>query len=134
MGRPVPPTRDPLRVGQLQAGWDRFAGARGRRRTEGGRVAMLPRSAPATVAPPAADPVPPATDPMPPSGTAHTGAALLAGYAIAVVSDRRRHQLCGLLEAAGVRTVAVQGVRTFSTVDDGRLKAQTLRVLATPID
>ena len=59
---------------------------------------------------------------------------MLAGYTIAVASERRRHQLCGLLEAGGARTVAVQGVRAFSTVDSGQLRGDTVRVLAAPID
>jgi uroporphyrinogen-III synthase len=69
----------------------------------------------------------------PPPAEQH-GPAALAGYAIAVVSDRRRHQLCGLLEAAGARTVAVQGVRTLSTFDDRPPQAETRQVLAAPID
>jgi len=44
------------------------------------------------------------------------GTAVLAGYSIAVVSSAR-HQLSPLLEAAGARSVAVQGVRAYSTVD-----------------
>jgi uroporphyrinogen-III synthase len=60
--------------------------------------------------------------------------AILAGYAVAVVSDRRRHGLSALLEAAGARTVAVQGVRTVTSLDDVRLQADTRQVLAGPVD
>ena len=111
---------------------------------------MLSRSALATAAssaaaPPAATPpaaapltdVPQAADGAAAAATwpaAPSGSAVLAGYAIAVVSDRRRHQVCGLLEAIGARTVAVQGVRTLSTVDDRQLRAATMRALAAPID
>jgi len=72
---------------------------------------------------------PPPADPTSPRGT-----ATLTGYTIAVVSDRRRHQLCGLLEGIGARTIAVQGVRTISTMDTTRLRIDTQRVLDSPVD
>jgi uroporphyrinogen-III synthase len=71
---------------------------------------------------------------MNPAPPQQHGLAILAGYAVAVVSDRRRHELCTLLEAAGARTVAVQGVRTLSILDDQRLQADTTQVLAGPVD
>src|SRR2546430_9708822 len=46
------------------------------------------------------------------------GIAPLAGYTVAVASDRRRHPLAALLVAAGARTLAWQSVRAFSAADD----------------
>ena len=95
---------------------------------------VLPTDSPAPL-----QPKPPpvaAVPPAPPGGERESPPErhnVLAGYAVAVASERRRHQLCALLEAAGARTVAVQGVRAFSTVDAGRLRAETMRVLAAPV-
>ncbi|GAA5193358.1 uroporphyrinogen-III synthase [Rugosimonospora acidiphila] len=96
-----------------------------------------PRNAPAAIAPLPAVPlacVPPAPRDSAVTQPPPEPAAALAGYAVAVVSDRRRHRLCDLLEAAGARTVAVQGVRTLSTLDSQPLQTQTAQVLAAPID
>jgi uroporphyrinogen-III synthase len=60
--------------------------------------------------------------------------APLAGYTVAVASDRRRHPLAGLLEAAGARTVGVQAVRAFSVADDPAVREATRAALAAPID
>jgi uroporphyrinogen-III synthase len=62
------------------------------------------------------------------------GISPLAGYTIAVASDRRRHPLAALLEAAGARSVGVQAVRAFSVVDDPEVRNATQAVLAAPID
>jgi uroporphyrinogen-III synthase len=62
------------------------------------------------------------------------GIAPLAGYTVAVASDRRRHALAALLEAAGGRTVGVQAVRAHSAADDPSVRAATRDALAAPID
>ena len=67
--------------------------------------------------------------PAPPAGIAP-----LAGYTVAVASDRRRHPLAALLEAAGARTVGVQAVRAYSAADDPSVRAATRAALSAPID
>jgi uroporphyrinogen-III synthase len=62
------------------------------------------------------------------------GIAPLAGYTVAVASERRRHPLSVLLESAGARSPGVQAVRTFSTGDDPALRAATQEILAAPVD
>lgn len=62
------------------------------------------------------------------------GISALAGYTVAVISERRRHQLCGRLERHGARTVAVQGLRAYSTGDEPELRRATGDALAGPID
>ncbi|GIH20785.1 uroporphyrinogen-III synthase [Rugosimonospora africana] len=102
-------------------------------------MAPPPRNALAAVAPleavaPARVEIPQERAGTHPPQAEQYGPAAMAGYAVAVVSDRRRHQLCDLLEAAGARTVAVQGVRTLSTFDSQPLQTPTAQVLAAPID
>src|SRR5213080_4245972 len=46
-----------------------------------------------------------------------SGIAPLAGYTVAVASDRRRHPLAGLLEAAGAKVASVQAIRAASEAD-----------------
>jgi len=58
------------------------------------------------------------------------GIAPLAGYTVAVASDRRRHALAALLEAAGARTLGVQAVRAYSAADDPSVRAATRDALA----
>jgi uroporphyrinogen-III synthase len=85
--------------------------------TTGGRGVATPGSAsrPRTLAPP-------------------EGIAPLAGYTVAVASDRRRHALAGLLEAAGARTVGVQAVRAFSTAEHPAVRDATEAAASAPID
>jgi uroporphyrinogen-III synthase len=78
------------------------------------------------VGPPAADRAQPAP--------ADATIAPLAGFTVAVASDRRRHELAAMLEAAGARTVSVQAVRVVSQPDDAALHEATRRCLAAPID
>lgn len=66
--------------------------------------------------------------------TPDDGIAPLAGYCVAVVSDRRRHPLADLLEALGARVVGVQGVRSLPQADEPRLREATTAVLAAPVD
>jgi uroporphyrinogen-III synthase len=58
----------------------------------------------------------------------------LAGYTVAVASDRRRHGLAGLLESVGARTVGVQAAVTVPQPDLAVLQDATLRCLADSCD
>ena len=60
--------------------------------------------------------------------------APLAGYTVAVASDRRRHALAALLEAAGAKIAGVQAVRAFSVADDPVVRDATRAVLSAPVD
>src|SRR5437667_2357513 len=62
------------------------------------------------------------------------GIAPLAGYCVAVASDRRRHPLADLLDRVGARTVNVQAIRSVAQPDEGLLRAATERVLAAGCD
>jgi uroporphyrinogen-III synthase len=62
------------------------------------------------------------------------GVAPLAGYTVAVASDRRRHALAGLLEAAGAKVASVQAIRAFSEADDPAVHAATDQIPGGPID
>lgn len=59
--------------------------------------------------------------------------APLAGYAIAVAADRRRHDLASLLEGIGARTVGVQAVRSVAQADVEAVHAATLTCIAEPV-
>jgi uroporphyrinogen-III synthase len=63
-----------------------------------------------------------------------SGVAPLAGYSVAIASDRRRAVLADQFEQRGARSVSVQAVRTYTTADDIALRAATEEVLAEPID
>lgn len=72
---------------------------------------------------------------MPPARPAQdpTGAhAPLAGYTVAIASDRRRHDLAGLLESVGARTIGFQAARSVATPDQAALREATARCLAAP--
>ncbi|HEU4425740.1 MAG TPA: uroporphyrinogen-III synthase [Pilimelia sp.] len=58
----------------------------------------------------------------------------LAGYTVALATERRRPALAAVLESAGARVVAVQTVRVLSQPDEAALRAATLACLAAPID
>lgn len=58
--------------------------------------------------------------------------APLAGYTVAIASDRRRHALAGLLEGVGARTVGVQAARSVAKPDEPALREATERCLAGP--
>lgn len=60
------------------------------------------------------------------------GVAPLAGYTVAVASDRRRHRLAALLEAAGAKVVGVQAVRAVTEADD-TVRQITAQIPAAPI-
>jgi uroporphyrinogen-III synthase len=62
------------------------------------------------------------------------GIAPLAGYSVAIASDRRRARLADLMERNGARSVSVQAVRAYTTADEIALRAATEAVVAEPID
>lgn len=67
----------------------------------------------------------------PPAGDA---SAPLAGYTVAVASDRRRHRLADLLESVGARTIGLQAARSVPKPAEPALRAATDRALARPCD
>jgi uroporphyrinogen-III synthase len=58
----------------------------------------------------------------------------LAGFTVAIASDRRRHPLATMLERAGARAVGFQVFRTFAQPDEPALKTATLACLERPAD
>jgi uroporphyrinogen-III synthase len=71
----------------------------------------------------------------PPRAPSAAGAiSPLAGYTVAVASDRRRHGLAGLLESVGARTVGIQAARSVAKPDEAALRRATDRCLAAPFD
>lgn len=60
--------------------------------------------------------------------------APLAGYCVAVATDRRRHPMAERLETLGARTANVQALRTFAQADKVILQRRTEQVLAAPVD
>jgi len=60
--------------------------------------------------------------------------APLAGYTVAIASDRRRHGLADLLESVGARTIGIQAARSVAKPDQAALREATSRCLAAPCD
>lgn len=60
--------------------------------------------------------------------------APLAGYTVAIASDRRRHPVAGLLESVGARTVGIQAARSVAKPDEAALRDATGRCLAAGCD
>ena len=58
----------------------------------------------------------------------------LAGFTVAVASDRRRHPIAGLLDSSGARTVSVQAFRTIAQPDEDALRTATDACLRRPSD
>ncbi|HEY8473827.1 MAG TPA: uroporphyrinogen-III synthase [Natronosporangium sp.] len=58
--------------------------------------------------------------------------APLAGYSVAIASDRRRHGVADLLESVGARTVGIQAARSVAKPDLAALREATERCLAAP--
>src|SRR5690606_17474758 len=44
--------------------------------------------------------------------------APLAGYTVAVATERRRHPIADLLESVGARTVGIQAMRAMAALDE----------------
>lgn len=63
-----------------------------------------------------------------------SGLAPLAGYTVAVASDRRRHPLAAMLEAVGGKVASVQAVRADSSADDEAVRAVTAQASSGRID
>jgi uroporphyrinogen-III synthase len=77
----------------------------------------------------AATPVPaPRAEPNP------AAADVLAGFTVAVTSDRRRDELATLLEAHGARVVLAPALRLVPATDDTLLREATRRLLEAPPD
>jgi uroporphyrinogen-III synthase len=68
------------------------------------------------------------------SGSAADGIPPLAGYTVAVATDRRHHPLADLLESVGARVVGVQAVAAVPQPDPAELRASTVRCLADRCD
>jgi uroporphyrinogen-III synthase len=68
------------------------------------------------------------------SGSAADGIPPLAGFTVAVATDRRRHALADLLESVGARTVGVQAVAAVPQPDPADLREATNRCLADRCD
>src|SRR3954462_3958170 len=62
------------------------------------------------------------------------GSGPLAGFAVAVATDRRRHQLGDELESLGAKTLGIQAVRPLATPDADLVTALTQTALSGPID
>jgi len=62
------------------------------------------------------------------------GITPLAGYSVAVGSDRRKHALADELARLGARTIGVQANRSIPHVDQIRLREVTDEVLARPCE
>ncbi|MGH3714206.1 MAG: uroporphyrinogen-III synthase [Micromonosporaceae bacterium] len=58
----------------------------------------------------------------------------LAGFTVAVTADRRREELCALLERRGARVVLAPAVRIVPLPDDTASEEATRRCLAAPLD
>lgn len=58
--------------------------------------------------------------------------APLAGFTVAIASDRRRHQLASMLESVGAKTVSVQAFRTFAQPGEPALREATSACLEEP--
>ena len=58
--------------------------------------------------------------------------APLAGYTVAVATERRRHPIADLLESVGARTVGIQAMRAVAAADEAALREATERCLAAP--
>jgi uroporphyrinogen-III synthase len=66
-------------------------------------------------------------------GVEHRAITPLAGYAIVVATDRRRHRLSAMLESLGAKTVGVQAVRNVAQPEPDRLADATKDAIAHPI-
>jgi uroporphyrinogen-III synthase len=72
--------------------------------------------------------------PDPGATTPGPDVAPLAGYTVAIASDRRRHPVADLLESVGARTVGVQAARSLATPDLAGLRRATGQCLASGCD
>jgi uroporphyrinogen-III synthase len=68
-----------------------------------------------------------------PGQRAAGGVAMLGGFTVAVATDRRRHPIADLLEAAGARTVSFQALRTISQPDADAILAASAAAAAAPV-
>lgn len=74
-----------------------------------------------------------ATTPAPTPAPVPAPAPALAGWTVAVLSERRRHAVADALEPFGARTVGVQAVQVFTPAEDAALLAVTRDCLRAPL-
>jgi uroporphyrinogen-III synthase len=60
-------------------------------------------------------------------------AARLAGYTVAVATDRRTHEMAAWLEAEGARTIGVRAVRTIAQPDPDTIAEAVRMCVAEPV-
>lgn len=58
--------------------------------------------------------------------------APLAGFSVAVATERRRHPIADMLESVGARTIGIQAMRAMAALDETALRAATEQCLAAP--
>jgi uroporphyrinogen-III synthase len=58
----------------------------------------------------------------------------LAGYTVAVTSDRRRHKIASAFESMGARTVNIQAVQTMVQPNPEAVRAANIACLANPVN
>jgi uroporphyrinogen-III synthase len=58
----------------------------------------------------------------------------LAGFTVAVTTDRRHDELAGLLERRGARVVVAPALRVVPLADDAELRAATVTCVDNPLD
>jgi uroporphyrinogen-III synthase len=66
--------------------------------------------------------------------TVEPDAVPLAGFTVAVTTDRRQDELAGLLERCGARVVVAPALRVVPTPDDADLRAATMTCVDKPLD
>ncbi len=71
---------------------------------------------------------------VPPSAGPEAAALPMAGYTIAVATDRRQHPIAGWLDQHGARTVSVQATRTVAQPYPERLAAATQETVRTVVE
>lgn len=67
-------------------------------------------------------------------GSTDVEPAPLAGFTVALATERRRHALAEVFERLGARTVSFQAVRSIAQVDEEAVRAATLAAVAAPVD
>jgi uroporphyrinogen-III synthase len=76
----------------------------------------------------------PADGLVPLASVSGAGVPLLAGYTLAIATDRRRHSIAAQFEQQGARTISVQATRTVAQPHPPALARATLASVAVPAD
>lgn len=71
---------------------------------------------------------------VPTRQVASSGVPPLAGYTLAVATDRRRHPLTEQFEAEGARTLSIQAVRTVAQPEPAALARAAMAAVTAPAD